>query len=96
MSVNNDSVTRSAYYKYLHPKEVFIADGVLVPDIIRKKVFTSVLEYCFSFYPFKYFRISFNLAVPRKRQTQAERMKAINQITQKIKSFNLFIRMERR
>jgi intraflagellar transport protein 52 len=38
MSVNNDSVTRSAYYKYLHPKEVFIGDGVLVPDIIRKKV----------------------------------------------------------
>jgi intraflagellar transport protein 52 len=38
MSVNNDSVTRSVYYKYLHPKEVFIADGVLVPDIARKKV----------------------------------------------------------
>jgi hypothetical protein len=38
MSVNNDSVTRSAYYKYLHPKEVFIAEGVLVPDIARKKV----------------------------------------------------------
>lgn len=38
MSVNHDSVTRSAFYKYLHPKEVFIGDGVLVPDIIRKKV----------------------------------------------------------
>jgi len=37
MSVNNDSVTRSAFYKYLHPKEVFIGDGVLVPDLIRKK-----------------------------------------------------------
>ncbi len=38
MSANSDSVTRSAYYKYHHPKEVFIADGVLVPDIARKKV----------------------------------------------------------
>lgn len=37
MSVNSDSVTRSVYYKYLHPKEVFIAEGVLVPDIARKK-----------------------------------------------------------
>lgn len=37
MSVNNDSVTRSVFYKYLHPKEVYIADGVLVPDIARKK-----------------------------------------------------------
>lgn len=38
ISCNNDSVLRSVYYKYLHPKEVFIADGILVPDIARKKV----------------------------------------------------------
>ena len=38
MSVNNDSVMRSVYYKYIHPKEVFIAEGTLVPDLIRKKV----------------------------------------------------------
>lgn len=38
MSVNSDSVMRSVFYKYLHPKEVFIAEGVLVPDIARKKV----------------------------------------------------------
>ena len=37
MSVNSDSVLRSVYYKYLHPKEVFIAEGVLVPDVARKK-----------------------------------------------------------
>lgn len=37
MSCNNDSVLRSVFYKYLHPKEVFIADGILVPDIARKK-----------------------------------------------------------
>ena len=37
MSVNADSVLRSVYYKYLHPKEVFISDGVLVPDILRQK-----------------------------------------------------------
>ena len=38
MSVNDDSVMRSVFYKYLHPKEVFVAEGVLVPDIARKKV----------------------------------------------------------
>jgi len=37
MSVNADSVLRSVYHKYLHPKEVFISDGVLVPDILRQK-----------------------------------------------------------
>mmetsp|Transcript_9163 Transcript_9163/g.8186 ORF Transcript_9163/g.8186 Transcript_9163/m.8186 type:complete len:504 (-) Transcript_9163:708-2219(-) len=37
ISINNDSVLRSVFHKYLHPKEVFIADGVLVPDLARKK-----------------------------------------------------------
>ena len=34
---NGDSVMRSVYYKYLHPKEVFIAEGVVVPDLAKKK-----------------------------------------------------------
>ena len=34
---NSDSVLRSVYHKYLHPKEVYIAEGVLVPDISKKK-----------------------------------------------------------
>ena len=38
VTVNDDSVMRQIYYKYLHPKEVFIAEGVLVPDMQRKKV----------------------------------------------------------
>lgn len=37
LACNSDSVLRSVFYKYLHPKEVFIADGILVPDIARKK-----------------------------------------------------------
>lgn len=37
MNVNSDSVMRSVFYKYLHPKEVHIAEGILVPDIARKK-----------------------------------------------------------
>jgi len=37
MSINNDSVTRAAFYKYYHPKEVFIGNSIMVPDIIRKK-----------------------------------------------------------
>lgn len=46
MSINNDSVMRSVYYKYIHPKEVFIAEGTLVPDLIRKKV-TSCTVFLF-------------------------------------------------
>lgn len=38
MSVNNDSVLRTVFHKYLHPKEVFVSDGVLVPDLARNKV----------------------------------------------------------
>ncbi len=38
VTVNGDSIMRQVYYKYLHPKEVFIAEGVLVPDMARKKV----------------------------------------------------------
>jgi len=42
LSCNKDSVLRSVFYKYLHPKEVFIADGILVPDIARKKNATTL------------------------------------------------------
>lgn len=33
MSVNSDAVVRSVYYKYFHPKEVFVANGVLNREI---------------------------------------------------------------
>jgi intraflagellar transport protein 52 len=50
---NADSVMRSAYYKYLHPKEVFINDGIIVPDMIRKKVAifyeTQYLQYTLTY-----------------------------------------------
>jgi len=42
ITVNDDSVMRQVYYKYLHPKEVFIAEGVLIPDMARKKNTTSL------------------------------------------------------
>jgi intraflagellar transport protein 52 len=29
ISVNSDAVVRTTHYKYLHPKEVFISDGIL-------------------------------------------------------------------
>ena len=45
ISFNSDSVMRSVYYKYLHPKEVFVADGILVPDLARKKVLFSLMIY---------------------------------------------------
>jgi len=36
--VHADSVVRTTYYyKYLHPKEVFISHGVLQPDLVIKK-----------------------------------------------------------
>ncbi|KAI8825976.1 uncharacterized protein EV422DRAFT_491623 [Fimicolochytrium jonesii] len=35
MMVNPDSVTRTVYYKYYHPKEVYVANGVLNREINR-------------------------------------------------------------
>ena len=32
MSCSSDSVLRTVYYKYLHPKEVFVSHGVLQPS----------------------------------------------------------------
>ena len=34
MSVNNDAVVRTTHYKYLHPKEVLISDGILNRSVI--------------------------------------------------------------
>merc|ERR1719428_2663367 len=33
--VNNDAVVRTVYYKYHHPKEAFISNGILCQDIVR-------------------------------------------------------------
>jgi intraflagellar transport protein 52 len=35
ISVNNDAVVRTVYYKYHHPKEALITHGVLCPDLVR-------------------------------------------------------------
>lgn len=33
----SDCVLRAAFYKYLHPKEVFVSHGVLLPEIVEQK-----------------------------------------------------------
>eukprot|EP00940_MAST-03C_sp_MAST-3C-sp2_P000410 g410.t1 len=33
--INDDAVVRTVYYKYLHPKEVFISSGVLSKDFLK-------------------------------------------------------------
>lgn len=33
--VNNDSVIRKTYYKYLHPKEAYISSGILNKELVR-------------------------------------------------------------
>mmetsp|Transcript_933 Transcript_933/g.2083 ORF Transcript_933/g.2083 Transcript_933/m.2083 type:complete len:451 (-) Transcript_933:68-1420(-) len=35
ISFNNDSVVRTVYHKYHHPKECLITNGILAPDIAR-------------------------------------------------------------
>lgn len=35
ISVNNDSVIRKTFYKYLHPKEAFVANGILNDELVR-------------------------------------------------------------
>ena len=35
ISVNNDSVIRKSFFKYLHPKEAFVGNGCLNRDLVR-------------------------------------------------------------
>jgi len=35
ISVNNDSVIRKSFFKYLHPKEAFVGNGVLNKELVR-------------------------------------------------------------
>ena len=42
--MNEDSVMRTVYHKYLHPKEVFISDGLLAKDLLRSKKGDSAKE----------------------------------------------------
>ena len=35
ISVNNDCVIRKTYFKYLHPKEAFIGNGILNTELVR-------------------------------------------------------------
>lgn len=44
--VNNDAVVRNIYYKYFHPKEALVSNGVLNREISRAagKVVTGVIE----------------------------------------------------
>ncbi len=34
MSVNSDSVVRTSFFKYLHPKEAFISNGIVSKDFV--------------------------------------------------------------
>ncbi|XP_068171866.1 intraflagellar transport protein 52 homolog [Antennarius striatus] len=44
--VNSDSVARNVYYKYFHPKEALVSDGVLNREMSRAagKVVTGIIE----------------------------------------------------
>jgi intraflagellar transport protein 52 len=37
ISIKSDAVVRTVYYKYLYPKEVFIANGILQPSVAASK-----------------------------------------------------------
>ena len=35
ISVNPDSVIRKTYFKYLHPKEAYVGNGILNNELVR-------------------------------------------------------------
>ena len=35
ISVNGDSVIRKTYFKYLHPKEAYVGNGILNNELVR-------------------------------------------------------------
>ncbi|CAM9583057.1 unnamed protein product, partial [Chrysoparadoxa australica] len=42
MTVHSDAVVRTTYYKYMHPKEVFIQGGVLNAELVKQKQAASL------------------------------------------------------
>lgn len=42
ISVNTDSVIRKTFYKYLHPKETFVANGILNSELVRYLFFIKI------------------------------------------------------
>ena len=63
VTVNDDAVMRQIYYKYLHPKEVFIAEGILVPDMQRKKVCAQLT--CFALFLYFYLALKIIFYYPQ-------------------------------
>lgn len=49
ISVNSDSVIRRTFYKYLHPKEAFVANGILNNELVRYVSFSHFLDYNLNF-----------------------------------------------
>jgi len=37
ISIQSDSVVRTVYHKYLHPKQVYVANGVVHPEVAERK-----------------------------------------------------------
>ena len=35
ISVNNDAVIRKTFFKYLHPKEAYVGNGILNNELVR-------------------------------------------------------------
>lgn len=35
ISINSDTVVRKTFYKYLHPKEAYVANGILNNELVR-------------------------------------------------------------
>ena len=35
ISINRDSVIRKTFFKYLHPKEAYISNGILNEELVR-------------------------------------------------------------
>lgn len=35
ISVNTDSVVRKTFFKYLHPKEAYVGNGILNNELVR-------------------------------------------------------------
>jgi intraflagellar transport protein 52 len=35
ISINSDTVIRKTFFKYLHPKEAYVANGILNRELVR-------------------------------------------------------------
>lgn len=70
ISVNSDSVIRRTFYKYLHPKEAFVANGILNNELVRYVLMVVTFSFLNSYLIQIYYRVA--LGKPKEQTSDVK------------------------